>query len=50
MILNSAVEEIKGEAKVSSLKIKNLQTNELTEISTDGIFIEIGRIASYNFV
>lgn len=50
IILDSAVEEIIGDNKVEKLKIKNLIHNEFSEIETDGIFIEIGRIASTDLI
>lgn len=34
--------EIKGERKVNSISIKNVKTEDITEISADGIFIYIG--------
>lgn len=34
--------EILGKDKVSSIKIKNKETNEIKEIKLDGIFVEIG--------
>ncbi len=43
-ILNSSVEEIRGENKVTSVVVKNKVTGELTEIPADGIFVAIGRI------
>lgn len=41
-IWDSVVEEIKGEELVSSLILKNLKTNEISEIATDGVFPYIG--------
>ena len=41
-IWNSIVEEIKGAAKVSAVKLRNLVTNEVTEMSIDGVFVAIG--------
>lgn len=49
-ILDSAVEEISGENKVEKIKIKNVKSNENSELSLDGIFIEIGRIASTDLI
>ena len=43
-ILNSTVEEIKGEMVVESVVLKNVKTDELKEIPTDGIFISVGYI------
>jgi thioredoxin reductase (NADPH) len=45
---NSAVEEIKGDEKVTSVVIKDLQTNQLQEIPIDGIFIAIGYTPNSN--
>jgi thioredoxin reductase (NADPH) len=39
---NSTVEEIKGDEKVTSVVIKNLQTNLSEEIPIDGVFVAIG--------
>ncbi|MDE1860996.1 MAG: thioredoxin-disulfide reductase [Candidatus Micrarchaeota archaeon] len=42
IIWNSVVDEIKGDAKVRSVRLKNVQTNETSEMPTDGVFIAIG--------
>lgn len=41
-IWNTAVEEIQGEKGVESLKLKNLKTNEYSELKVTGLFIAIG--------
>lgn len=41
--------EIKGEPFVSNLTVKNTQTDETTEIPTNGIFVEIGMLPSTDF-
>ncbi|MEM0200918.1 MAG: thioredoxin-disulfide reductase [Candidatus Micrarchaeaceae archaeon] len=41
-IWNSVIEEILGDAKVTGVKIKNIITNEISEIKIDGIFVAIG--------
>ena len=41
-ILNSTVEEIKGEMLVESVVLKNTKTDELTEIPANGVFISVG--------
>lgn len=41
-ILNTVVEEILGESSVTSLKTRNVVTNEITDVKTDGIFMAIG--------
>ncbi len=43
-IWDSAITEIIGEEKVSKIKVKNLKTNEVSELPTDGVFIFIGHI------
>jgi thioredoxin reductase (NADPH) len=43
-IWDSAIAEIIGEEKVTKIRIKNLKTNESSELSTDGVFIFIGHI------
>ena len=40
---NSTVEEILGEGKVHSLRIRNVLTGEEDVISAEGVFISIGR-------
>lgn len=42
LILDSVPLEIKGENNVKSLVIKNVKTNEMSEIETDGVFPYIG--------
>lgn len=42
IIWNTVVEEIKGNNKVEELLLKNVKTNELSELKVDGIFIFIG--------
>ncbi|MEW6103213.1 MAG: thioredoxin-disulfide reductase [bacterium] len=41
-ILSSVLEEIIGENRVSSVKIRNLKTNEEKKIECDGVFIFVG--------
>lgn len=42
VIYDSSVTKINGTKKVESICIKNLQSNEITELDTNGIFIAIG--------
>jgi thioredoxin reductase (NADPH) len=44
ILLNSAIDEILGENKVEKVKIKNTQTNEITDMPIDGVFVAIGHI------
>ena len=39
---NTAVEEVLGEAKVSGLRLRDTQTDEVTEVDMEGLFIAIG--------
>lgn len=41
-ILNTVVEEIVGEDRVTSLRTKNVITNEASDVACDGIFMAIG--------
>lgn len=50
IIMNSEVESIKGEGKVEAVNIINSQDKQTREIKLDGIFIEVGRIASTDLV
>jgi len=47
---NSVAEEIKGRDKVESIRIKNIKTNERTELNTDGVFIFIGYSPNTEFL
>jgi len=50
IIYDSIVTAIKGEKLVKSLDVKNLKTNKEKEIALNGIFIEVGRKASTEFL
>jgi thioredoxin reductase (NADPH) len=43
-VLNNVIEEIKGERNVTSVVLKNTQTDERSEMNIDGIFMAIGHI------
>jgi len=43
-LLNSVIEEIKGDKNVSSVVLKNTQNGEVSEMKVDGIFMAIGHI------
>jgi thioredoxin reductase (NADPH) len=45
-IWDSVITEILGDETVEKVNIKNLKTNELNELPTDGVFIFIGHIPS----
>lgn len=46
ILLNSEIREIIGETKVEKIIVVDRPTNTLREIETNGVFIEVGRIAS----
>jgi len=41
-ILDSVVEEIRGQGKVEGIRIKNLKTGVSSELATDGVFVFVG--------
>ncbi|WP_152803885.1 thioredoxin-disulfide reductase [Alkalibaculum sporogenes] len=41
-IWDSTVEEIKGDGIVKAILVRNIKTNEITELQTDGVFVFIG--------
>ena len=44
LVMDSVVEKITGESKVSAVELRNVSTNELTTLPCDGIFVAVGRI------
>lgn len=44
IIWDSVVEEIKGRNQVENISVRNLKTEESTELTLDGIFIAVGNI------
>jgi thioredoxin reductase (NADPH) len=49
-VLDSVVEEISGENKVEAARIKNVKTQQISEISCQGIFIFVGIIPNTAFI
>ncbi len=49
-MMNSVVEEILGDKKVSGVKIRNIQTNEISEMALDGVFVAIGYTPNTKFL
>lgn len=47
---NSAIEEVLGTDKVTGAKIKNVQTNEISEMPIDAIFVAIGHKPNTDFL
>ncbi|MGC8688358.1 MAG: thioredoxin-disulfide reductase [Candidatus Micrarchaeia archaeon] len=50
IIWNSGIEEIIGDKTITSVKIKNYKTNEISEINAQGVFLAIGRIPNTKFL
>ncbi len=50
MIWNSVVEDILGENKVAGVRLKNVKTDELTEVPCDGFFLAIGHVPNTKLV
>jgi thioredoxin-disulfide reductase len=50
IILNTDIKSIEGKDKVEKIKIADVNTEEEKEIELDGVFIEVGRIASTDLV
>ena len=42
LVLDSAVEEVLGDTKVTAVRVRNLVTGETSELETDGFFVAIG--------
>jgi thioredoxin reductase (NADPH) len=50
IIWNSVVEKIGGDKLVKKIIIKNVNTNEKTELELDGVFIEVGEVPTTEIV
>lgn len=50
MVLSSEIEEIIGDKLLKKIRVINNKTKELKELVVDGLFIEVGRIASTDLV
>jgi len=49
-VWNSTLQEIRGDGIVESVVLRNLKTNELTELGTNGVFIYVGTIPQTGFL
>lgn len=49
-IWNSTVEEVLGQEKVTGVKLKNTQTNEISQLEIDGVFVAIGHKPNTDFL
>jgi len=50
ILFNTVIEEIFGETFVSGVRLLNKETNEKTELSVEGVFVEIGAVPNSDFV
>lgn len=50
IIWDSVVERIEGEDRVKKIIIKNVKTNETSELEIDGVFIEVGEVPTTEIV
>lgn len=49
-VWNSTVSELLYEDRITGIKVKNIQTEEISEITCDGVFVSIGRIPQTELV
>ncbi|HQD79975.1 MAG TPA: thioredoxin-disulfide reductase [Bacillota bacterium] len=49
-VWNSVVDEIRGDGIVESVIIRNLKTNERTELETNGVFVFVGTVPNTQFL
>lgn len=42
LVMNSVVEEVLGDSQVTGVRVRNVVTGELSEVSTDAVFVAIG--------
>ena len=50
IIVNASTKSINGNNKVENIKLLDNKTNEEKEIAVDGVFVEVGRLASTDLV
>ena len=49
-LLDTVVEEIKGESKVEKVVVKNVKSGEIKEVATDGVFIFVGTVPNTDYL
>jgi thioredoxin-disulfide reductase len=49
-VLNSVVKEIRGNERVNSILVEDVNTHEVKELAVDGVFVEIGSEVDTSFV
>jgi thioredoxin-disulfide reductase len=50
MLLNTTIQAVEGDKRVEKIRVMDNLTKVVREISVDGVFIEVGRIASTDLV
>ncbi len=50
LVLNSVVEELLGDEAVSGVRIKNVKTNETSELACQGVFVAVGAVPQTDFL
>ncbi|MFH0923600.1 MAG: thioredoxin-disulfide reductase [Candidatus Falkowbacteria bacterium] len=50
LVLSSEIKEVVGSNKLEKIKVVNKKTGQEKEIAVDGLFVEVGRIASTDLV
>lgn len=48
-VLDAVIEEISGKQVVENVMVRNVKTNEISQIKTDGVFIYVGLIPNTGF-
>jgi thioredoxin reductase (NADPH) len=49
-LFNNVIEEVLGQDKVTGVKLKNTQSNEVSEMEIDGVFVAIGHQPNTGFL
>lgn len=49
-VWNSTLQEIRGDGIVESVILRNVKTNELTELETNGVFVYVGTVPQTGFL
>lgn len=49
-ILSSVIEEILGKEKVEGIKVRNIETGEVSKIELDGVFVAVGHKPNTDFL
>jgi thioredoxin reductase (NADPH) len=50
VVWDSTIDEILGNSKVTGVRVRNLKTNEASELKTDGVFVAIGYTPNTGFL